>query len=178
MKNRMNKHIDVALSLVFLSLIPMANMLISHVGTICIPDGPCLIPVGFGLSAPSGVLLVGISLLLRDIIQERLGKNVTLALIVMGCISSFILADQHIALASVLAYGLSELGDFGVYQRVRKHSLLAAMLLSGLFGSIVDSAVFLYIAFGNFDFIAGQVIGKLLMGLLAFAAFPFVRKLT
>jgi uncharacterized PurR-regulated membrane protein YhhQ (DUF165 family) len=40
---------------------------------------------------------------------------------------------------------------------------LTLPLLSGLVGSIVDSAVFLWLAFGSIDFIAGQVLGKLWM---------------
>lgn len=176
MENNMTKYLDAALALIFLSLIPLANLMISNVGTFCVPDGPCLIPVGFGLSAPSGVLLVGFSLLLRDMIQERLGKSITLVLIAVGCLLSFMLADPHIAIASVLAYGLSEISDFAVYQRVRKHSILAAMLASGLVGSIVDSAVFLYVAFGNLDFIAGQVVGKFIMTLPAFALVHAIRK--
>jgi hypothetical protein len=42
--------------------IPAANYLIGNVGTLCVPHGPCVIPVGFGLTAPSGVLMVGLGL--------------------------------------------------------------------------------------------------------------------
>ena len=53
--------------------IPAANYMIGNVGTVCIPDGPCLIPVGFGVMAPSGVLMIGAALLLRDAVHEWLG---------------------------------------------------------------------------------------------------------
>ena len=43
----------------FLATIPAANYLIGNVGTVCIPNGPCLIPVAPGLMAPSGVLMIG-----------------------------------------------------------------------------------------------------------------------
>jgi hypothetical protein len=46
--------------------IPAANWMIGNVGTFCVPDGPCLIPLGFGLMAPSGVLMIGLALVLRD----------------------------------------------------------------------------------------------------------------
>jgi len=46
---------------IFALTIPTANWLIGNVGTVCIPDGPCLIPVGFGLMAPSGVLMIGVA---------------------------------------------------------------------------------------------------------------------
>ncbi|MBX6324351.1 MAG: VUT family protein, partial [Rhodospirillaceae bacterium] len=53
--------------------IPAANWLIGHAGLACVPHGPCLIPVAPGLMAPSGVLMVGLALVLRDLVQRRLG---------------------------------------------------------------------------------------------------------
>ena len=35
----------------FVATVPAANWLIGNVGTTCVPNGPCLLPVGFGLSA-------------------------------------------------------------------------------------------------------------------------------
>ena len=57
----------------FVATIPAANWLIGNLGTTCVPNGPCLIPVGFGLMAPSGVLMIGLALVLRDLVQRRLG---------------------------------------------------------------------------------------------------------
>jgi uncharacterized PurR-regulated membrane protein YhhQ (DUF165 family) len=62
----------VALAL-FTLTIPLANWMIGNVGTVCVPDGPCLVPVAPGIKAPSGVLMVGLALVLRDIVQRRLG---------------------------------------------------------------------------------------------------------
>ncbi len=56
----------------FVACIPTANWLIGHVGN-CIPNGPCVIPVGFGFFAPSGVLLIGLALVLRDLVQRHAG---------------------------------------------------------------------------------------------------------
>jgi hypothetical protein len=53
--------------------IPAANWMIGHVGTVCPPDSPCLIPVAPGLLAPSGVVMIGLALVLRDLVQRRLG---------------------------------------------------------------------------------------------------------
>jgi hypothetical protein len=58
----------------FTACIPAANWLVGNVGTVCVPAGPCLIPVGPGLAAPSGVLVVGLALVLRDLVQRRLGR--------------------------------------------------------------------------------------------------------
>ena len=57
--------IKLALISGYIATIPAANYMIGNVGTVCIPDGPCLIPVGFGVMAPSGVLMIGLALMLR-----------------------------------------------------------------------------------------------------------------
>src|SRR5260370_35932514 len=59
--------------------IPAANWLIGHVGTVCAPQGPCLVPVAPGLMAPSGVMMIGFALVLRDLVQRRLGVGVSAA---------------------------------------------------------------------------------------------------
>ena len=54
----------------FCLTIPAANWMIGHVGTVCVPNGPCLVPVAPGILAPSGVLMVGAALVLRDLVQQ------------------------------------------------------------------------------------------------------------
>ena len=154
----------------YTATIPAANWLIGHVGTVCVPSGPCLIPVGFGLMAPSGVLMVGLALVLRDAVQEQGGKVAALAAIAMGAAVSALIAPPAIVIASVAAFVASELLDFAVYTPLRKRSIALAVLASGIAGAAVDSAVFLIIAFGSIDFIAGQVLGKIYAS-LAVAAY-------
>lgn len=148
----------------YAATIPVANWMIANIGT-CLPDGPCLISVGFGLSAPSGVLMVGVALVLRDYVHTVFGWRVALAAIFLGGLMSFSLAPPALALASMLAFLLSELADFGVYAPLARRRLMAAVLASGVVGAAVDSAVFLWVAFGNLDFIAGQVLGKVWVSL-------------
>jgi uncharacterized PurR-regulated membrane protein YhhQ (DUF165 family) len=161
----------------FALTVPAANWLIGNVGT-CIPNGPCLIPVGFGLEAPSGVLMVGAALVLRDIVHERLGAVWALAAIVVGAVLSAFLAPPALVVASVAAFALAELADFAVYTPLRRRNLTAAVLASGLAGSIIDSAVFLWLAFGSLAFIEGQIVGKLWMTLAAAAVLWLVRQAT
>lgn len=151
----------------FAATIPLANWLIGNVGTVCIPQGPCLIPVGFGLTAPSGVLVVGASLVLRDMVHEAGGAKAALAAIAIGGVLSALFAAPALLIASVLAFLLAELADLAVYAPLRERRLWLAVLLSGIAGAVVDSAVFLWLAFGSLDFIAGQVVGKMWMTLLA-----------
>lgn len=163
----------IALAL-FAATIPAANWLIGNVGA-CIPNGPCLIPVGFGLEAPSGVLMVGAALVLRDIVHERLGAWWAFAAIGVGVVLSFFLASPTLAVASAVAFGLAETADLFVYAPLRKRNLGAAVMLSGVIGAVVDSAVFLWLAFGSLAFIEGQIVGKVWMSLLALVLLWSVR---
>jgi uncharacterized PurR-regulated membrane protein YhhQ (DUF165 family) len=159
----------------FALTVPAANWLIGNVGTECIPNGPCLIPVGFGMTAPSGVLMVGAALVLRDVVHERLGALWALAAIVIGGVLSAIFAPPALVVASLAAFLLAEGADFAVYAPLRRRNLPAAVLASGLVGAVIDSAVFLWLAFGSLAFIEGQIVGKVLMSLLAAAALLAVR---
>lgn len=146
--------------------IPLANWMIGNVGT-CIPNGPCLLPVGFGLMAPSGVLVVGLSLVLRDLVQEAAGIKGALIAILIGALASWLFASPYLVVASVAAFLLSELADLAVYTPLRSKHLYGAVLISGIVGAAIDSAVFLMLAFGSLDFIAGQIVGKVWMSILA-----------
>lgn len=164
----------------FALTIPLANWLIGNVGTMCIPNGPCMVPVDFGLfglMAPSGVLVVGAALVLRDVVHERLGAMWALAAIAVGAVLSAFLSAPALVLASVAAFVLAELADFAVYAPLRKRHLTGAVLASGVVGAVVDSAVFLWLAFGSFAFIEGQIVGKLWMTVAAAGALYVARAL-
>lgn len=144
----------------YAATIPAANWLIGNVGE-CIPNGPCLIPVGFGLMAPSGVLMIGAALVLRDAVHRLLGWQLAVAAIAVGAALSFQFSPPALVIASVAAFILSELADLAVYAPLQRKRLVLAVLLSGVAGAAIDSAAFLWLAFGSLDFIAGQVVGKL-----------------
>ena len=153
--------------LAYMSTIPLANFMISNVGTFCVPDGPCLIPLGFGIMAPSGVLMIGLSLFLRDVIYEKFGYKWTLGAILVGSVLSYLLADPYVAIASITAFLISELSDFFVYSKVRDKSKPLAILASGSVGSVIDSVIFLWIAFGSLAHIEGQIIVNFLVTAIA-----------
>ncbi len=145
----------------FLACIPLANWMIGHVGTVCVPNGPCLVPVAPRLMAPSGVLTVGAALVLRDVVQRCLGLWAGLAAIVLGTGLSALVAPGALVLASGVAFALSELADCAVYTPLQRRRLVLAVVASSCVGLVVDSVAFLALAFGNLDFLAGQVVGKL-----------------
>ena len=156
--------------------IPAANWLIGNAGTVCVPDGPCLIPVAPGVMAPSGVLMIGLALVLRDLVQRRLGLTWAVAAILAGAALSAVFASPTLVAASAIAFLLSELADLAIYTPLQRRRLVLAVFASSLVGLIVDSAVFLYLAFGNLDFLAGQVIGKAWMVLLAMPLIAWLRR--
>jgi uncharacterized PurR-regulated membrane protein YhhQ (DUF165 family) len=160
----------------FCLTIPAANWMIGHVGTVCLPHGPCVVPVAPGIMAPSGVLMVGAALVLRDLVQRRLGIAFGVGAIVVGAGFSAGLAPPSLVMASAAAFLLSELADFGVYTPLARRRLVAAVLASSLVGLVVDSIVFLYLAFGSLDFLFGQIIGKLWMVLLALPLVAYLRR--
>lgn len=155
----------------FVGTIPAANWFIQNVGTNCVPDGPCLVPVWPGIDAPSGVLMVGLAFTLRDVVHRLWGARPVLAAIILGGALSGFLAPSTLVVASIAAFAASELLDFAVYAPLQRRRFLAAVVASNTVGIIADSALFLWLAFGSLDHLAGNVIGKAWMTL---AVLPIV----
>jgi queuosine precursor transporter len=151
----------------FLLTIPLANWLIGNVGTVCVPSGPCLIPVLPGVLAPSGVLVIGAALVLRDAVHRYMGPHAALAAICAGAALSAAIAPAALVMASTLAFLLGELADWAVYRPLHRRRLALAVMLSGAAGAAVDSAIFLVVAFGSLDYVSGQIAGKLMASALA-----------
>jgi uncharacterized PurR-regulated membrane protein YhhQ (DUF165 family) len=143
----------------YIAVIVLANWAIQTFG---------LVPVGFGLVAPAGVYFAGLAFTLRDLVQEQLGRAWTVGAILIGAAVSSVISPQF-ALASGIAFLLSELADFAVYTPLRRRNWLGAVALSNTVGLVADSVLFLALAFGSLEFLAGQVVGKLWMTLLAVA---------
>lgn len=156
--------------------IPAANWLIGHAGTVCVPGGPCLIPVAPGLMAPSGVLMAGLALVLRDLVQRRLGLAWAAAAVVAGAALSALLAPPALVLASAAAFLLSEAADLAVYTPLQRRGLVLAVAASGAVGLVVDSVVFLHLAFGDLAYLPGQVAGKAWMVLLGLPLVAWLRR--
>lgn len=160
----------------FLACIPAANYLIGNVGNVCIPQGPCLVPVAPGLMAPSGVLTVGFALVLRDVVQRQLGAAWALAAVAAGTVLSIAVAPGSLILASGCAFLLSELADFAIYTPLQRRRLVLAVILSSTAGLIVDSLVFLQLAFHSHEFLLGQIVGKAWAVLLSIPLIHLLRR--
>lgn len=160
----------------FMACIPAANWLVVNMGTVCVSNGPCLVPVAPGLMAPSGVLMVGLALVLRDLVQRRLGAGYALGAILAGAALSAALAPPALVLASTAAFLLSEIADFAVYTPLQKRGLVLAVVASSMVGLVADSIVFLWMAFGSLEFLIGQIVGKSWMVLATIPAIEWLRR--
>ena len=134
----------------YILVIVLANWSIQQFG---------LVPVGFGLMAPAGVYFAGLAFTLRDLVQEQLGRKWTAVAILVGAAVSGILSPE-LAMASGIAFLVSELADFAIYTPLRLKNWLLAVGLSNTVGLVADSVLFLTLAFGSLEFLPGQIVGK------------------
>lgn len=127
------------------------------------------VPVGLGLTATAGTFAAGFALALRDALQDTGGRRAVLAVVLAGAALSYLIADPAIATASAVAFLLAELADLLVYTPLRRRSSLgdrrwvAAVVASNAVGAVIDTAVFLGIAFGLAAIapaLPGQLVGK------------------
>jgi len=125
-----------------------------------------IVPVGFGLYAPAAVYFVGLAFTFRDLTHDALGTRAVFVAILVGAALSA-LVSPALAVASGAAFLVSELADLSVYAPLRRRRWLLAVAASNVVGIVVDSALFLTLAFGSLDFLAGQVVGKAWMTALA-----------
>jgi hypothetical protein len=126
--------------------------------------------------APSGVVMIGAALVLRDLVQRRLGVAYGFAAIIVGTAISALVAPPALVIASATAFLISETADFAVYTPLAKRQLVAAVVASSLVGLVLDSIVFLWLAFGSLDFLLGQIVGKAWMVLLSIPFVAYLRR--
>jgi uncharacterized PurR-regulated membrane protein YhhQ (DUF165 family) len=117
--------------------------------------------------APAGVFCIGAVLVLRDWIQQLRGLYWTMPLVYAAGLVSWAVGDlagwtslEKIAIASVVAFTVSETVEAIVFTPIRKRNLSLGVALSGTIGNAIDSYLFLVIAFGSLGFFWGQFWGK------------------
>jgi hypothetical protein len=137
----------------YLGSIVAANWLTARYG---------FVPVGVGLYATAGTYAAGAAFVARDAVQDTSGRLVALAVLAAGAALSWFVATPQLAVASAVAFGLSELADMAIYTPLRKRGYARAAVASNLVGSVVDTVVFLWLAgFGLAALVVlGQLVGK------------------
>lgn len=171
----MNRKIGIVALVLFVGTVWLANWLVTRYGPVS---------VGFGLMAPAGVYAAGLAFTLRDLVHRTLGRTAVIGAILVGCaLAYFIEANTtipgghvSIAVASATAFLCSEFLDLSVYEPLAGRSFLGAMLASNTVGLVVDSMLFLWLAFGSMTFLKGQIVGKAWMTLAAIPVVLLLRR--
>jgi queuosine precursor transporter len=137
-----------------------------------------LVAIGFGLAVTAGTFAAGAALILRDAVQQTAGRWVAVAAIVVGAAVSAATSTPAIAVASGVAFLVSELVDMAVFTPLRHRSLAGAVLASSVVSAPVDTVLFLHIAgFGvTWQAVLGQFLVKTVMALVAAGLLAWRRK--
>lgn len=149
----------IALTAALASVVYAANWAVQEYG---------IVNVGFGLEGPAGVWFAGLAFAFRDMLHELGGKLWVGLAILIGGIVSYVVSDAitlpggnaPLAIASAGAFLMSELADFAVYTPLRQRRWVLASMSSNVVGAVVDSWLFLWLAFGTIEHWQGQVVAK------------------
>lgn len=133
------------------------------------------------LIIPYGTLFIGLTLVMRDMVQNRFGRKKTYLLIcialILSALSSYLLGDAlWVVFASTLSFIISETADTEIYTRF-KIPFVRRVFYSGVVAGFLDSAVFVIIGIGPLGLkfvpwslvpyaILGQWIAKVVMQLI------------
>jgi hypothetical protein len=106
----------------FVATVIAANWLLSTFGVVAL--------LGLGPAVPAGVYAAGLAFGLRDALHETAGRRWVLTAIAVGAAVSYVIEDAAtipgghaaIAVASAVAFGVSELADLAVYEPLRCRS--------------------------------------------------------
>ncbi|WP_244410238.1 VUT family protein [Streptomyces albofaciens] len=120
-----------------------------------------MVPVGFGQRATAGTLLAGVALMIRNVLQDQLGRTGVVAAVLAGSLLSALIAAPGLALASAAAVAVAELADTALYTPLRRHGWARAVLPATMLGALLDSVVFLSLAgLPVWAAVPGQMVGK------------------
>lgn len=144
----------------YLAAIVLANLLTTHFGP--------------SMSIINAFLFIGLDLTARDKLHETWHNNGLIwkmgLLISAGALLSWVINQNaaQIALASMLAFGLSAIADTFVYHFLRGKTYLVKVNGSNVVSAAVDSLVFPTVAFGGFLpwITLGQFLAKVFGGAL------------
>lgn len=168
MENQATRRVVVGGAFVgLLASVYAANWLVQHVGIVQVWPTH--------LYAPAGVYMAGCAFLFRDTVQRL--ASVRLALLGIACGATLsLLVSPTLAGASAAAFSLSEITGLAVLALLGSR-LVPAIIGAQVAAALVDSFVFLWLAFGSVAFWQGQTVGKLSVLALAFPVVYGARRL-
>jgi hypothetical protein len=142
----------------YIAGVVLANVLTERLG---------LVPVVFGFTTTAGTYAAAVVLVARNFTQDEIGRGRVLILMGIGVALSWVLASPALAIASGVAFGLSELADMLVYTPLRARGRSRALAAASAVGAVVDTFIFLTLAGFPLTAAPGQLVVKMGMGLLA-----------
>lgn len=144
----------IAALFAYVATIVAANWMTGHFGLVHVA----------GLAVTAGTFAAGLSFVARDALQDAAGRRWVLAAILAGAALSAGLSPVQLAVASGVTFLVSESGDMAVYTPLKDRSRLAGWLASNVVGSLIDSALFLWLAGFPMSGFAGQSLVKVTVG--------------
>ncbi|WP_209848246.1 VUT family protein [Paenibacillus sediminis] len=128
-------------------------------------------PLSLGaLIVPAGSFLIGVTFILRDLVQNAVGRAKTYTTIVvamvLSAVTSYLLGDTlWIVFASAVTFLISESTDTEIYTRLNLPMSLKVMY-SGIVGGIIDSVVFIIIGLSPLGagFLPWDAVGYAILG--------------
>jgi uncharacterized PurR-regulated membrane protein YhhQ (DUF165 family) len=143
-----------AAAFAYVTCIVLANWMTGHFGLVHIA----------GLAVTAGTFAAGLSFVARDALQDAAGRRWVLAAIVAGAALSAGLSPVQLAVASGVTFLASESADMAVYTPLKDRSRLAGWVASNVVGSLIDSALFLWLAGFPMSGFFGQSAVKVAVG--------------
>lgn len=156
----MKRVLGASAAVIYLASVVLANWLTTRYG---------FVHVWPGAKATAGTFAAGGALVVRDVVQDAVGRVGALTLILVAAAVSFLVSAPAIAVASGAAFLVSETLDMVVYSPLRKRAKFGgprwqvAVAAGAVLGAVADTVVFLRIAFGWAAVaprLNGQLIGK------------------
>lgn len=117
----------------YVASIVLVNWLFAVIPPVVLPGGEVWPPMS---------LIVGFIFVIRDFAQRAIGHKVLFAMF-LGAVISYFMAGPEIAFASMMAFLVGELFDWGVYSYTGR-PFSQRILLSSIISTPVDTVVFLY----------------------------------
>jgi uncharacterized PurR-regulated membrane protein YhhQ (DUF165 family) len=117
----------------YVANIVLVNWLFAVIPPVVLPGGELWPPIS---------LIVGFIFVIRDFAQRAVGHKVLFAML-LGTLVSYFMAGPEIALASMTAFLVGELFDWGVYSFTGR-PFSQRIMLSSVVSTPIDTMVFLY----------------------------------
>ena len=120
---------------IYIATVVAINMAFAYIPPIVLFDGTIF---------TAGSVIAGLVFVARDFAQREVGHKVVLLLMAAAGLLSYLLADPFVAIASIVAFAISEISDYIVYSKY-KGDFNKRVIFSSLVSVPIDTAVFLAI---------------------------------